>query len=111
MAQETRRPLLICYFAAAGMLGLFQGVFLALRNQDFGSPEMAIGLGKLALLVAFVTMLLLLLPIAFLRRLHPDWPLDKLRATWTLCVGIVGALAGWMMGEVCAAVLQLKGAP
>jgi hypothetical protein len=55
MPEETRRPLLISFSGAAGLLGLFQGAFLFFRNQDFGSPEMALGLARIAMMLAFIT--------------------------------------------------------
>lgn len=108
MASETRRPLLVAVAGASGLLGLFQGAVLVFRNQDFGNPEMAIGLLKLAMVVGFVTMGLLIPVTLLLRRWLPAWPVDRLRASWTPCIGLVGALTGWMIGQFCIAPFGLR---
>ena len=65
---RLRSPLLFAMVGACGLLGLVQAAVLLVRNQSFMSPGMALGLSRLALLVALVTMVLLLPVVLILRR-------------------------------------------
>jgi arylsulfatase A-like enzyme len=95
-----RRPLLVTAGAAAGFLALAQATFLLLRNRSFLGPEMAAGLGKFAVLLAVVTVLLFTPIAAAGRRLLPAWRTgDRFGATWAVSFGLTVALVGWMISS------------
>ena len=98
-----RRPLLLSALAAAGFLGLVHAVFLFVPNRNYIGPEALFGLGLFGLLVAGVTMLLAAPFLLLLRRRLPSWRAgDPLRASWSLCFGLVVGLVGWMVADYFA---------
>jgi arylsulfatase A-like enzyme len=94
--RRPRLPLLLTTLGAAGFLGIVQASILVLRNQESMGPEIALGLSRLALLVALVTMLVLM-PVAWLlrRRLGDERGGDRLQASWSICFALAAGLASW----------------
>jgi arylsulfatase A-like enzyme len=91
--------MIVAAFAASGVLAVCQTAVLYSRNLAFGNVQLLVLLGRVATIVAVVT-LLLLMPVALLlRRRHAAWRSgDPLRASWSVCFGLAAALAGWMVG-------------
>jgi arylsulfatase A-like enzyme len=100
---RVRIPLLRSAIGATGLLGLCQAGVLFVRNQSFMSPQAALGFGKLAMIVALATMLLLLPVALLLRRRHPGWRDEaRLQASWSACMALAAALVGWMIANLMA---------
>jgi arylsulfatase A-like enzyme len=95
----ARRPGIVPLAAASSFLGLIQAFALAWRNQEFGW-QAAVGMAKLGLLAGWVTVLLLIPVVLWLRRRHPRWRAgDVGGATWSLAFGLTAAIAGWMIAD------------
>jgi arylsulfatase A-like enzyme len=95
-----RHPAVVSVLAAAGIFGLFQGLFMAWRNQEIGGLEAAVGMGRIGLIVGPVTVLVLVPVVLLARRRHPAWRRgDRHRATWSVCFALTAAVAAWMVAD------------
>jgi arylsulfatase A-like enzyme len=107
--RDRDRPLLVPWLTAASALASFQALFLVWRFQSLGGgAEMWIGVTKFAIVAGFMTAVLLLPVMMLLRRLHPWWKnADRAGASAATALGLVGALAGWLVADHRLAPLPL----
>ncbi len=96
----ARHPGFVPLLAAAGLLGLLQGVVLAWRNQAMGGWQLAFGMAKIGVFAGLVTVLLLTPAVLWLRRRHPGWRRgERGGATWAVAFALVAAIGGWMVAD------------
>jgi arylsulfatase A-like enzyme len=97
-----RFPALVPAFAATGVLGLGQGLFMysKYRGMGGGSVEMLAGITRFCLVIGLVSMIVLLPLIWLLRRFHPAWKLaDREAASWAVAAGCAAALIAWLITD------------
>jgi arylsulfatase A-like enzyme len=99
--RDRDRPMLVPWLAAASALALFQGLFLVWRFQDMGGGwEMSVGVARFGTVAGFLTAALLLPVMMMLRRLHRGWKQgDHARASEAAALGLVAAVAGWLVAD------------
>jgi arylsulfatase len=101
--------MLVPWLTAASVLAAFQALFLVWRFQPLGGgAEMSIGVAKFATVAGLLTAALLLPVMMVLRRLHPGWKsADRAGASAATALGLVAAVAGWLVADRWLAALAL----